>query len=438
MKIQRMVLAMLFVGLVSMLGCKGCPAKPDGDGDGVPDVRDNCPELANPGQEDADGDGLGDLCDRVGQPPGDETDVADPYADVPRAEFERRAQSAEIVTEAPVFRRRTEPEFDVVPPDRGVVPEPVGAPEPSAAPAAAEPPADADRPEPLAGDKFGTYKSGLEGDEGDADRCTLDNYLVLTLGSHANAGSTVSAIELWLDDFLVYLLAPSGGFAPNQILTYNFNNSSCPACWNAMQGDDWDVVRLETQSGDGLQIAHVEMVHSNEPVLDTAVDAWLDRFYGRRLDFTIQNAERRWQEVGDSRITAIYYASQDLGQTGAAKYVSQDVAWCSEFASWALRQNGLNTPTGSISTSTLKQYFRDRDRYFSRADVEAGEYFPQPGDYMSLWDGDHSVIFIRFTTDVGAAPAEGDNMETIEGNTCNSVRVRSRDWEDVEFVGRAQ
>ena len=36
---------------------------PDGDGDGVSDGSDNCPETANANQTDSDGDGAGDLCD---------------------------------------------------------------------------------------------------------------------------------------------------------------------------------------------------------------------------------------------------------------------------------------------------------------------------------------------------------------------------------------
>ena len=36
---------------------------PDGDGDGVADATDNCPEATNPDQTDGDNDGLGDACD---------------------------------------------------------------------------------------------------------------------------------------------------------------------------------------------------------------------------------------------------------------------------------------------------------------------------------------------------------------------------------------
>src|SRR5207249_1192172 len=41
-----------------------CPARAfDRDGDGVPDTRDNCINVANPTQADRDGDGKGDACD---------------------------------------------------------------------------------------------------------------------------------------------------------------------------------------------------------------------------------------------------------------------------------------------------------------------------------------------------------------------------------------
>jgi hypothetical protein len=48
--------------------CDGCPAIPnprqeDADRDGVPDACDDCPAVADRGQEDEDGDGVGDACE---------------------------------------------------------------------------------------------------------------------------------------------------------------------------------------------------------------------------------------------------------------------------------------------------------------------------------------------------------------------------------------
>ena len=54
---------------VAVEGGGAGPAGPDGDGDGVPDVSDNCPLVANPDQRDDDRDAVGRACDPNDNPP---------------------------------------------------------------------------------------------------------------------------------------------------------------------------------------------------------------------------------------------------------------------------------------------------------------------------------------------------------------------------------
>lgn len=288
------------------------------------------------------------------------------------------------------------------------------------------------------------HDSGLEGDEplpGGTpyhDYANLQNYLIVEVSDFPGAASAVASIQLNIGTFVVNLLAPAGGFLPGEVLKYDFNLSSCPSCWNNMNPDNWDSIVLSTTSGDGLHVKDIMMVHSSMTVIDATVDAWIDRYYGTKLDLSIDNAMKRLESVLEGRRTALFYASQDLGQAGAQKYVSVDTAWCSEFTSWALRQAGLGTPTGSIYVGTMETYFSGAGRYYTKAQVDAGAYMPQAGDYMSVNSRGHSVLFLGWSTPVGGVPTNTDRFYTIEGNNNNAVVLSERTWSTVDFVGRAE
>ncbi|HLK10918.1 MAG TPA: hypothetical protein VKW76_06020 [Candidatus Binatia bacterium] len=55
------------------------PGAPDRDGDGVPDVVDDCPDVPDPAQLDSVGDGIGDACRGVPPPAGDQAGGPAPF-----------------------------------------------------------------------------------------------------------------------------------------------------------------------------------------------------------------------------------------------------------------------------------------------------------------------------------------------------------------------
>jgi hypothetical protein len=285
------------------------------------------------------------------------------------------------------------------------------------------------------------HDSGLEGDEPTPggmpshDYNNLQNYIILEI-SNVGAASAVPSIQLHIGTFVVDLMSPAGGFVPaDQVLKYDFNHSSCPPCWNGMKPDDWDSVLLSTTSRGELHVGKITMVHSGMTVIHAKIGARIDRYFG--TDLSVDTAMRRLANVLEGRRTALFYASQDLGQTGSQKYVSADTAWCSEFASWALRQAGLGTPTGNIYVGTMESYFIGTGRYYTKAQVDAGAYMPHPGDYMSVNSRGHSVLFIGWSTPVGNVPKDSDRFYTIEGNNNNAVVLSQRTWSNVDFIGRA-
>jgi len=278
---------------------------------------------------------------------------------------------------------------------------------------------------------FDDYHSGLMCD---------DNYILIEIGSGDLAGSNAAEIQFKVgDDFTIHLLGGAGVFVADANLRYLLPGG-CAECYKSIPADDWKKLTLVTNSGNGIQIHRVVLVKSCETVLDVTVDAWLDKYYQKVLDFSVDTAQDKWNDVGHTRVTPIYYAAQDLGQTGAKKYVNADVWWCSEFASYMFRKSGLSTPSGSIGTDDLLEWFQDNGRYHSRASVENGTYTVKPGDYMCVNDGGHSVIFRGWVAETPSSQDFDDNSRftTIEGNNGNAVRTGTRTWGSVDWVGGTQ
>jgi hypothetical protein len=80
MKYKNLLLMFSIIGLlIFLVGGFANLASANGDFDGIPDYRDNCPTVYNPDQADLDGDGLGDVCD----PDDDNDGISDEFDNCP-------------------------------------------------------------------------------------------------------------------------------------------------------------------------------------------------------------------------------------------------------------------------------------------------------------------------------------------------------------------
>jgi hypothetical protein len=134
----------------------------------------------------------------------------------------------------------------------------------------------------------------------------------------------------------------------------------------------------------------------------------------------------KWEQLDNTRNPVLYAAVMDLGKSGAWKYADgNDVAWCSEFASYAIRTGtGMPAPEGSINVTKMKEFFDDEGRLFTKADVEDGTYTLKPGDYVSINDKGHSTIFVEWVDYLV-------KFKAINGNSGNQVRISNFNWSSV-------
>lgn len=191
---------------------------------------------------------------------------------------------------------------------------------------------------------------------------------------------------------------------------------------DAVNADDWDEISLHNPSGDGILIERLNIVHSNENILQWECNLWLDgsrtEEYGT-LGLAAKILETKLAQVDNAWQPQIHWAAREIGKTDHTKYGTGSV-WCSEFASWCLRKGLWSPPTGNIGSEDMVEYFSSMDRYYTKQQLLDGTYRLQPGDYVR-WP-DHSALFLEY---LGDPANENTNIRTIDGNVSQTVGVRS-------------
>ena len=279
--------------------------------------------------------------------------------------------------------------------------------------------------------------------DSDGSPAVNDNTIRIRIdSSHPNAGSEASKILLRFGDSKQIGLL---GFATTKFpkgATMTWDLNGVQDYLETIPTDLWDEITLENPSGDGIKIANIRIVHSDVTILDWDCDAWLDGSKDEkhgRLGLAAKILEQKLDAIDDNWIPQIHWAARELGKADGTKYGSLD-AWCSEFASWALRKALWETPEGNIGSQAMEDYFAGIGRMFTIAEILNGDYVLNPGDYLRFqWasGGQHSGIFMEYIDDAGS-PTTSTRIRTIEGNTNSTVAVRTRDFGDVISVGNTR
>lgn len=259
---------------------------------------------------------------------------------------------------------------------------------------------------------------------------------------HPNAGSEADYIWMYFGrEKRVKLLGLSGSFPAGTTLTWDLNAISD---WleDHVGTDLWDEIALVTDSNDGIKMDRIRIVHSSQTILDWSCGLWLDgsklEEYGK-LVLTGKIMETKLNQIGGLWVPQIHWAAREIGKTDGTKYGSTG-AWCSEFASWCLRKAMWDTPTGNIGSQPMEDYFAELGRKFTHDQLIDGDYRLVAGDYLRFeWasGGQHSGIFIEYIDDP-ASPSDGTTIRTIEGNASSTVKVATRNFQDVLSVGNCQ
>jgi len=269
-----------------------------------------------------------------------------------------------------------------------------------------------------------------------------ENYIKIWIDNvNPNAGSEANYIWMYFGwNRRIKLNGVDGTrFPRGWWVSWNLNNVSPSEYLETIPTDAWDDVHLVNSFGDGIKINRMKIRHSSVTILDWNCNAWLDgskmEKHGK-LGLAAKILAKKLGYVGNRWTPQIHWAARELGKTKGSKYGTNG-AWCSEFASWCLRKALWDTPSESIGSDDMENYFNSKGRKYTKGQILNKQYTLKEGDYLRLFGGTHSGLFIRYIDNYNS-PTNNTRIQTIEGNIGSKVGVRTRTLGDLHSVGNTR
>lgn len=294
-------------------------------------------------------------------------------------------------------------------------------------------------------------------EESDGGPGVGENYVRIAISdSHANAGSRAERLILYFGGQRKFLrlwgLDVAGErFPRGRTLQWDMSvGSTDPANWiETVPTNAWDDLLLVNESGDGILIDNIKIVHSSTTLVDwppAGQRVWLDGSRGEKygmIGLADQILQTKLEAITPTLrwVPQLHWAVLELGKTDGTKYgTTHD--WCSEFASWCLRKAGWwDSPrparlSDNIGSGDMQNYFDGKRRMYTQAQLTGGQYVLTEGDYLRF--DNHSALFVRYEDDGRARTDPRKRFVSIDGNwgaTVTLVSGERREIRDLISVG---
>lgn len=256
----------------------------------------------------------------------------------------------------------------------------------------------------------------------------------LRIADEPEADSTAAFIDLHFQEHVIRLMSPPGGFGRNMLLLYDL--VPLASFFDSFSSDCWDSLTLVFNDDDSMTIGEFLVIHNGSLILDWSGSQTLSDNLMSRQGFAREILATKVDQCPGTANGIAWWALCESGKDDGEKYSPTfPGGWCSEFASWVMRHNGWSTPQGSIGTRHLREYFAQFGRLYTINDVYTGLHTPTMGDYLSMWNGGHSGIFLGFS-DPDPEISPDTSIITIEGG--GLVSIHTRTLSDIDHVGDAR